>query len=432
MAQRVTLNSMVNFTLSQMQRQFATLGKYQTQAATGLRLQRPSDDPVDMVTVLANKSQNLRFESFLANIRDARLGLNTTTATLQDASGIMTQVRRIATEGAQATNDANSYQALAQEVDALLTRMIDLGNTRGPDGYLFAGTATQTKPFEIASSNTDGKPATIVYRGAAERTQAIIGIGTKIDIGWDGPSVFQQRSRGATVYSGTTGAAAGTGTDSGTGQATLLVRHTTTTYAAGSGVTAGSSSASSDTIIAPAGVNNLTIVDTSGTGSGGTVSINNGPATAWTSSDVDLKVVGPAGETVYVNMSNITAGFSGTVSITANGELSTDDGLTTTAITFAANQVVTNSLTGEVTNVNTTNIRSAGKNFIDYQGTYDVFQLLMALRDDLRNTRGLTSADQNRALSARLSEVERVHNDILQVLGEQSATAATLDATQNR
>ena len=59
-------------------------------------------------------------------------------------------------------------------------------------------------------------------------------------------------------------AAAGTDTDSATGQAVLTISHTATTFAAGSGVQAGTSSPGGDTILGPAGAHTLTIIDTSG------------------------------------------------------------------------------------------------------------------------------------------------------------------------
>jgi len=76
-----------------------------------------------------------------------------------------------------------------------------------------------------------------------------------------------------------------------------------------------------------------------------------------------------------------------------------DGGATSVPINFSSNQVVTNGTTGAVTNVDSTNIRSTGTDNLNYTGTFDAFQSLIALRDDLRNTRGLSSADQAQALS---------------------------------
>src|SRR5439155_11953260 len=100
--------------------------------------------------------------------------------------------------------------------------------------------------------------------------------------------------------------------------------HTSTTYQAGSGVQTGSGSAAGDTVIGPAGAHQLTIVDTSGTGAAGTVSLDGGPAVAFTNADTNLKVSGPNGQVVFVDTTAITANFNGTVNITANGTVSVD------------------------------------------------------------------------------------------------------------
>src|ERR1043166_2532542 len=100
----------------------------------------------------------------------------------------------------------------------------------------------------------------------------------------------------------------------------------------------------------------------------------------------------------------------------------------TTPITFAADQTVTDSVTGAVSFVDTTNVTRTGDENIDYTGTSDAFQALIALRDDLRNTRGLGQHDQILALSADLADLDRVHNHLLETVGTQSATLQSLES----
>jgi flagellin-like hook-associated protein FlgL len=176
----------------------------------------------------------------------------------------------------------------------------------------------------------------------------------------------------------------------------------------------------------------LTIVDTSGTGASGTVSLNGGPPIAFTNADTNLKVSGPNGEVVYVDTTAITPGFSGDVAITADGTLSVDNGLSEVLIDFSANQVVTDSQSGAVTNVNTINTRRTGTERLDYSGSYDAFQILMTLRDDLRNTRGLSDHEQAEVLSRHVGELDRVREGILQVIGEQSASLEHLSSLDQR
>src|SRR5439155_5280758 len=100
--------------------------------------------------------------------------------------------------------------------------------------YLFGGTASGKPPFSIASTDSQGQPQSVVYVGSQDRALVNVSQQQTAAILYPGSQIFQVRSRGATVFTSNTGAAAGTGTDSATGQGTLLVRHTSTTFAPGS------------------------------------------------------------------------------------------------------------------------------------------------------------------------------------------------------
>lgn len=145
----------------------------------------------------------------------------------------------------------------------------------------------------------------------------------------------------------------------------VAVKHVLTTFAGDSGVAAGTSSVNRDTIIGPAGSHKLTIKDTSGNGSGGTVALNGGAPVNFTNADANLKVTGPAGESVYVDMTAIKAKFNGTIELTATGTLTSDGGATSTPVDFTEKQIVTNSLTGETIVVDSTRIRKAGMHYSD-------------------------------------------------------------------
>lgn len=410
----------------------ARLAILQQQVSTGKRILLPSDDPLGSVTLLGNNAQIQRLDSQLGNIADARTSLNLGVSAMQQSANIMSSAREIAIEGAQSGSDPTAYEALAQQVDTLVNRLLDESNSQNAGRYLFGGTATNTPPFRVATTTSDGKPLTVVYQGGSEPAQEVVGTTRTVESLSVGSDVFQPRQRGPTVITGQTGAAPGTGTDSATAQGSLLVRHTLTTYGPGSGVTAGTSSATGDTIIGSSGTHRLTITDTSGTGASGVVSLDGGPPTAFTNTDTNLKVSGPNGDFVYVNTTAITPGFSGDAAIAADGTLSVDGGVTEIAIDFSSNQVVTNGETGAVTNVNSASIRRIGADNLEYTGTYDAFQALIALRDDLRNTRGLNSTAQIASISSRVGELERVHAGILDAVGKQSVSLQNLDALEQR
>ena len=424
---RITFPTMVNNALIAARKQTDQLATLQQEASTGNRINVPSDDPIDAPVLLASQAQNDRLTTYLSNTQSAQSTLNLSVSSLQQANDVMTQAKSIAVEATNSANDAVALGSMAQQVDQLLSRLIGIGNTQQNGHYIYGGTSSRTAPFVVTASNSQGLPQTIAYRGSQDTTDVVVGAGQTVATFFPGSQIFQQQARGATLYSGNTGAAAGTGTDNATGQGSLIVSHTSTTYAAGSGVQPGTASVSGDTIL---GSHQLSIVDTSGTGASGTVSLDGGAPVAFTSADTDLKVTNSQGDTVYLDTSAITPGFNGTVGITGNGTLSVDGGASSVPISFTSNQVVTNSKDGTVTNVASSKISRTGTASLDYQGTEDAFQVLMGLRDTLRNTNGLPAAAQMQAISQSMTELDRVSGSVLQVVGQQSASLQNLTSLQ--
>lgn len=431
---RFTLQSSVNQTLTQLRQQGEKLNLSLQQASTGKRILTPSDDPLATLDLLANQAQEQRLDSFLSNMREANTALDIGVSRLQESASIINEARRIALEAGQGSNSQNTMDFFAREVDSLFTRFLGAANTQQDNRFIFSGTATQTAPFAITASDSEGFATSVQYQGARERAEISVSQQQTVAVRYAGNEVFQQRSRGPTVIQGGTGAAAGTGTSSATGDGQLLVAHTATIYdpGPGSGVAPGAGSAAGDTIIGPLAAHQLNIVDTSGTGASGTVTLDGGSVFNWTSADTNLLVQSGNGASVFVDMSAITPTFSGNVGITANGTLSVDGGASSIAINFSNNQVVTNSTNGAVTMIDSTNVLRTGTDNIKYTGTFDAFQILISLRDDLRNTRNLSSGDQIAAIQGRLSELERVHTDILNVVGEQSTSLQNLDGLETR
>ena len=174
----------------------------------------------------------------------------------------------------------------------------------------------------------------------------------------------------------------------------------------------------------------MQVTDTSGNGSAGTVSLDGGPAIAFTSADTNLRVTNNTGDAVFLNTTAITPNFNGNIAITAAGTMSIDGGATSTPLTFAANQSATDSATGAVTFVDTSNVKRAGTEVVQYPGTSDAFQALISLRDDLNNVNHLSGADQLKALTGHIAELDNVSAHVLTTLGQQSASLQSLSSLQ--
>ncbi len=197
---RVSAQTQTNNAITYMRQRAADLAKYQDQIASGLRVKLPSDDPTAFTALSQVKGASARLGAYAQNVSDSTAVLNAGVSTLQEVNDTLVRAKQIALEGADATanTDPNSIEALATEVDGLIDRALKASNSQ-PDGKsVFGGTAITTQPFRVATTDAQGRPLTIAYDGAAERTRTLTGPNQTVDTRYTGTEVFQQP--GADVF----------------------------------------------------------------------------------------------------------------------------------------------------------------------------------------------------------------------------------------
>ena len=98
-----------------------------------------------------------------------------------------------------------------------------------------------------------------------------------------------------------------------------------------------------------------------------------------------------------------------------NYDLSIDGGLTTFNTDGTdTNLAVTNSTTGEVLYVDTTNISSTGDELVSVPGTHDIFNTLITIRDLLRNERGFPGAQVLELVNNTFDALDEMNNLLAQ------------------
>ncbi len=416
---RITPQHVSNNSIRYSSRHSNNLAKLQRQISTGIKLEKPSDAPADMADLLSSKELVRRIETDLKNISVAKSVLNQGVTQLTSAKNAITRAKSLALDGVQSVEK----EAIAKEIDGILNLLVDIGNATDGVSPLFSG-VTGGRPFEISSINNDNETTSVTYVGDDQRSSIAVGRELYVDAFYSGSEVFQPEDRGETVFAGDTGAKAGTGTDTQIGNGTLTIRHTNTIYAVGSGLQASASSAGFDTII---GNHELTV-----DGVGMTIQLDGGAKIPFTGAEASLEVSGLSGNKISIDTTGFTPGFSGTVALTGEGVMSMDGGTTEIPIDFTDNQVLQDPETGRVTYVDTTEVRQTGVDHVDFTGTADVFETLIQLRDDLRNTRGLSSAEWEDAMQRRIGDLTRVHDHILTVVGQQSVALENLEGMERR
>jgi flagellar hook-associated protein 3 FlgL len=135
------------------------------EAQTGLRVNLPSDDPIaaaQLARLSASQSQVAARRSTISSVRgDAELA----ETSLQQASDLMANAKELAMQGGNGALGADERKVLALQIKDIREQLIGVANSRGSSGYLFSGSAIETKPFEASGAFNGNDDAHVVDIG---------------------------------------------------------------------------------------------------------------------------------------------------------------------------------------------------------------------------------------------------------------------------
>lgn len=427
---RVTQGLIYRTNQNNLRNGLSQLFRTQQEISSGKRIQRPSDDAVAAARLLSVSRRLNEVEQYDRNAELGRGFAESAADSLQSASSLIQSAREAIVQGLNGTYDSSARETLAEELSGQIEDLVAIANTRVGGRYLFGGTAAEDAPFVIQSGST-GRDV-VRYRGNDQVLRTEVGPDVNAPLNLPGLEVFSTAPRrGDTSYGGLTGvAAAATGSDSGEGIGTLSVRHTSTLIFGG-GLQSGVSSVGGDTIL---GIGHLMELGVDPATGDAFVSLNSGEKVVYDGTETDLKVTGPQGEIIHLDMTGVAAGFTGTIAANGSGTFSLDGGLTETPIDFlATSQRIFDSDSGEVLNVDPQNVRRSGEETVVYGGKTDIFSSLIAIRDELRRV-GDARPDEDDLDFIRnlLDEFDDAYERVLVATGRLGGIGARLDAVGNR
>jgi flagellar hook-associated protein 3 FlgL len=186
--------------ISYIDQQSTALAQVQNEVSTGLKVNQPSDDPVAFAQISQIKTAAARLTAYTQNISSATSTLNDSVSTLTNVNNLLVQAQQLAQQGADAStnSDQTNRDALASQVNSLIGEALSDANSQPGGKSLYAGTATGTVPFTVATTNASGQPESVAYNGTAQNTATVIGQGQTVSTQYAGSAVFQQS--GADVF----------------------------------------------------------------------------------------------------------------------------------------------------------------------------------------------------------------------------------------
>lgn len=147
MSMRVTQNILNQNMLFNLQQSNKAMEKYQNQASSGKKINKPSDDPVTTVRGMYYRSSLNEISQYKKNSNDGISWMTTTDEALNEVTSVLQRVRELTVQGLNGTNDTGARYAISQEVNQLKEHLGEVANTQIAGKYIFAGTDIKTPPF---------------------------------------------------------------------------------------------------------------------------------------------------------------------------------------------------------------------------------------------------------------------------------------------
>jgi flagellar hook-associated protein 3 FlgL len=203
---RMSTAGMHNASISAILDHQVQMAKTQAQLTTGRKFQTASEDPIGATRAavldrtLAENAQYARN----SNILEARL--NYEEQSLADATSLLQSARDLALQGANSTLGVEERRMLASNIRQHLAGLMEIANRDDANGeYLFAGTATATRPFATGAGGMS-------YQGDVTNRQIRISNSQSLADSHSGADVFMNILPGNGVFTTAADAAnAGTG-----------------------------------------------------------------------------------------------------------------------------------------------------------------------------------------------------------------------------
>ncbi len=223
-----TLNSIYNNSVLALSTHARELLALQEQVSSGSRINRASDEPSAAYRVLNLNSQQRSIENYIDNLSQVSDVLEFSSTAIDDIKAALADAKKLLGDITGGTGGGVGINVTIEGLNDAIDRIVAAANMKHSGKYIFGGTDTSTQPFAV--TRVDGRITNVTYQGSMHSREVEIASGIDASSYYVGSELFQSDSRSEPVFTGQTGAAAGTGTSSVTGDVWLTVTHDGSNY----------------------------------------------------------------------------------------------------------------------------------------------------------------------------------------------------------
>lgn len=144
---RVTNQMMTNRMLTNINRNLGLLDKYNTQGASGKKIQVPSDDPIIASRALKFRTILSENEQYFKNTQQASSWLDITESAIKNVNSISDKMKELCQQGSTDTVSVSDRKKMLTEFSSLVDQLEQELNTSFMGRYIFSGYKTDIKPI---------------------------------------------------------------------------------------------------------------------------------------------------------------------------------------------------------------------------------------------------------------------------------------------
>ena len=182
---RINPNMVPNM-LAAIQQSESTLQTALQQVSTGKSVTVPSDNPAAAADMVQNTIETANVDQYTQNVSSVLSTVQTADSALSTVVSSLTQAISLGTEGANGTNSAANQQAIATQVQGILSSVVSQANLSYQGSYVFGGTANTTTPYTADPTSASG----YTYNGNSGVNSVQVGDQLSVQVNVPGSQVF--------------------------------------------------------------------------------------------------------------------------------------------------------------------------------------------------------------------------------------------------
>ncbi|HKZ15599.1 MAG TPA: flagellar hook-associated protein FlgL [Solirubrobacterales bacterium] len=174
MTMRITEGMTNRVVLRDLGKTKASLTQLQREISSGKRITRPADDPFGTGRTLQLSGELEGFKQYQANVQDGIGWVTATETALSRITDTVQRARELLVQGGNDSNGQVAREGIAAELEALTEAVKQEADVTYDGRYIFSGTATETRPYELG--------ATDAYAGDEGQIMRAIGAGVAVPV----------------------------------------------------------------------------------------------------------------------------------------------------------------------------------------------------------------------------------------------------------